>query len=112
MAERYDRQIRFWGEHGQAALKDCSIYLLEASATGTETLKNLILPGVGSFLVVDDKETSWRDLGRNFFVDEDAVFNHRFRADTTQRLLQELNDEVKIDCFQYLFVAVLTNKFY
>ncbi|GJQ09482.1 hypothetical protein GpartN1_g1273.t1 [Galdieria partita] len=94
MAERYDRQIRFWGEHGQTALKNCSIYLFDASATGTETLKNLILPGVGSFVVIDDKETSWKDLGRNFFVDQDAVFNRKFRADTTQRLLQELNDEV------------------
>ncbi|KAK4526810.1 hypothetical protein GAYE_SCF28MG4727 [Galdieria yellowstonensis] len=110
MAERYDRQIRqvdvissefettffdrFWGEHGQSALKNCSVYLLEASATGTETLKNLILPGVGSFTVIDDKETKWRDLGRNFFVDQDAATSHLPRAETTRQWLQELNDEV------------------
>ena len=45
---RYDRQLRLWGEHGQAAMEECSICLLNGSATGTETLKNLVLPGVHS----------------------------------------------------------------
>eukprot|EP00871_Galdieria_phlegrea_P004796 jgi/Galph1/5317/GphlegSOOS_G3909.1 len=93
--ERYDRQIRFWGEHGQAALKNCSVYLLGASATGTETLKNLILPGVGSFTIVDVEDCSSRDLGRNFFVDENAVNCHKKRAQVCEQLLQELNEEVR-----------------
>lgn len=42
---RYDRQIRLWGEEGQMALGATNICLLNASATGTETLKNLVLPG-------------------------------------------------------------------
>ena len=46
--KRYDRQLRLWGEHGQAAMEECSICLLNGSATGTETLKNLVLPGVPS----------------------------------------------------------------
>ena len=43
--KRYDRQLRLWGEHGQEAMEDCSVCLLNASATGSETLKNLVLPG-------------------------------------------------------------------
>ena len=43
--KRYDRQLRLWGEHGQQAMEDCSICLINGSATGTETLKNLVLPG-------------------------------------------------------------------
>lgn len=42
---RYDRQIRLWGEEGQMALGMSHVCLLNASATGTETLKNLVLPG-------------------------------------------------------------------
>ena len=34
---RYDRQLRLWGEHGQAAMEDCSICLINGSATGAET---------------------------------------------------------------------------
>ena len=44
--KRYDRQLRLWGEHGQAAMENCAICLINGSPTGTETLKNLVLPGV------------------------------------------------------------------
>jgi len=35
-----------WGDHGQAALEAAKICLINATATGTEILKNLILPGL------------------------------------------------------------------
>ena len=38
--------FRLWGDHGQAALEGAKICLINASATGTEVLKNLILPGL------------------------------------------------------------------
>ena len=44
--KRYDRQLRLWGEHGQEAMEECSVCLLNASACGSEALKNLVLPGV------------------------------------------------------------------
>lgn len=52
--DKYDRQLRLWGSSGQRALGSTMVVLLGSSACGTETLKNLVLPGVGSFLVVDD----------------------------------------------------------
>lgn len=42
---KYDRQLRLWGGSGQRALMEANILLVNASATGTETLKNLVLPG-------------------------------------------------------------------
>ena len=36
---------RLWGEHGQSALEAARVCLINATATGTEILKNLILPG-------------------------------------------------------------------
>jgi len=36
---------RLWHSHGQAALESSHVCLLNGSATGTEILKNLILPG-------------------------------------------------------------------
>ena len=52
--DKYDRQLRLWGAAGQRALGSTMVVLLGSSACGTETLKNLVLPGVGSFMVVDD----------------------------------------------------------
>lgn len=36
---------RLWGDHGQEALESAHVCLINATATGTEILKNLVLPG-------------------------------------------------------------------
>ena len=89
---RYDRQLRLWGEHGQAAMEDCSICLINGSATGAETLKNLVLPGIGSFTVVDGATVTRADLGNNFFLDSGCL--GKKRAECVTVLLQELNEHV------------------
>ncbi len=49
------------------------ILLVTASATGSEALKNLVLPGVGQVTVLDNSFISEADLGNNFFVTKDRV---------------------------------------
>lgn len=46
--KKYDRQLRLWAATGQAALEDAHILLVNSGsgAVGTETLKNLVLPGM------------------------------------------------------------------
>jgi len=56
--DKYDRQLRLWGAAGQRALGNTLVVLIGTSACGTETLKNLVLPGVGSILCVDDDDGS------------------------------------------------------
>jgi hypothetical protein len=65
---KYDRQVRLWGPHGQNALLSSRICLLNASATGTETLKNLVLPGCGHITIVDGSLVTQGDVCNNFFV--------------------------------------------
>jgi len=66
-------KLRLWGGNGQRALMNANILLINADAVGTETLKNLVLPGVGRFTVIDDKQVSQLDLGTNFFVEPSHV---------------------------------------
>lgn len=95
--KKYDRQLRLWAASGQAALEDAKVLLLNSGSgvVGVETLKNLILPGVGSFTIVDVTNVSEFDLGVNFFLEESSL--GRWRAEETRKFLQELNPEVKID---------------
>ena len=86
---RYDRGVRLWGSEGQKALEDAHVCLVGATGTGCETLKNLILPGVGKVTIVDPAEVTERDLGRNFFVTKDSVGSSR--AEACRELLSELN---------------------
>ncbi|KAK4358759.1 hypothetical protein RND71_020988 [Anisodus tanguticus] len=90
---KYDRQLRIWGEQGQAALEKASICLLNCGPTGSETLKNLVLGGVGSITVVDGSKVEVGDLGNNFMVDESSVGESK--AKCVCAFLQELNDAVK-----------------
>lgn len=43
--------VRLWGDHGQEALESAHVCLINASATGTEILKNLVLPGTQLLLL-------------------------------------------------------------
>jgi NEDD8-activating enzyme E1 regulatory subunit len=90
---KYDRQIRLWGSEGQKKLSEASILLINATAAGTEALKNLILPGVGFVTVLDDKLIEERDLGNNFFLTQDEI--GKSRAETTLNHLLELNEDVQ-----------------
>jgi len=91
-ADKYDRQLRLWGANGQRSLMNSRILLVNADAVGTETLKNLVLPGVGHITVLDDKVVMPEDLGNNFFVDSASLGRHR--AEVVTQLLVEMNSDV------------------
>ena len=89
---RYDRQLRLWGDRGQAILESAHVCLINASAVGSETLKNLVLPGIGKITVVDSNKVTGRDLGNNFFLDQESL--GLSRAERVKDLLLEINEEV------------------
>jgi len=89
--DKYDRQLRLWGAKGQKALSETTVLLVRATAAGTETLKNLVLPGVGTIVVVDDAFATSNDTESNFFV----TMSDKPRAQVALELLQELNPDVK-----------------
>ncbi|KAJ1479895.1 hypothetical protein T484DRAFT_1812480 [Baffinella frigidus] len=89
-SERKDRSIRLWGERGQLALETGHICVLSATALATEVLKNLVLPGVGAFTIVDRSRVTERDLGNNFFESIGQP-----RGSEVMRNLLELNSEVQ-----------------
>lgn len=91
-AKRYDRQLRIWGVEGQQRLEGAKIALLNAGPTGSETLKNLVLGGIGSFTIVDGAKVTSADLGNNFLVEEASLGQSRAKCVTA--LVQELNETV------------------
>mgnify|MGYP005991438941 CR=1 FL=1 len=80
--DKYDRQLRLWGANGQKALMDAHILLVQADSVGTETLKNLVLPGVGAFTILDDFIVDENDCGCNFFVEEKSLGKPRAEVNT------------------------------
>jgi amyloid beta precursor protein binding protein 1 len=72
--------FRIWGEQGQAALEKATICLLNCGPTGSETLKNLVLGGVGSITVIDGSKVELGDLGNNFMGGFVCLFVFFFRS--------------------------------
>ncbi|KAL8431394.1 hypothetical protein Efla_001749 [Eimeria flavescens] len=91
-SERYDRQLRIWGEGGQARLQDASILILGCCATAGEALRNLVLPGVGRFMIVDDSRVQLSDLSENFLIPPDAL--DQFKSHAVCKRAVELNPAV------------------
>ncbi|TYZ62252.1 hypothetical protein PybrP1_012764, partial [[Pythium] brassicae (nom. inval.)] len=89
---KYDRQLRLWGADGQQRLASAHVLLLCASATGAETLKNLVLPGVQRITVVDDRVVTRADATNNFFAPASRLGDSRARVVT--ELLLEMNADV------------------
>ncbi|KAF9253615.1 hypothetical protein LCP9604111_1141 [Penicillium roqueforti] len=102
---KYDRQLRLWAATGQQALEDSHVLLVNSDGplgqyntgvtgvAGVETLKNLVLPGIGGFTIVDPAIVTESDLGVNFFLEEGSL--GKSRAEETCRLLKELNPDVE-----------------
>ncbi|KAJ8983471.1 hypothetical protein NQ317_014929 [Molorchus minor] len=94
-SKKYDRQLRLWGDHGQKLVENSKVCLINATALGTEILKSLVLPGIGSFTIVDGEKITEEDLGSNFFLENDSLGMSRAQV-ATQSLL-ELNPDVRGD---------------
>ncbi|KAN0082730.1 hypothetical protein V8E55_008525 [Tylopilus felleus] len=91
---RYDRQLRLWAASGQSALEAARVLVIFGHATSTSILKNLVLPGIGHFTILDHETVSHADAGNNFFLEGfDSIGKNR--AVEAVRLLAELNDSVE-----------------
>lgn len=91
---KYDRQVRLWSSNGQQSLAGSKICLVNASTCATEVLKNLVLPGVGSVVILDEAYVTPEDLASNFFLGEDDLGERR--AVRLAKNLGALNPDVAI----------------
>ncbi|XP_030746523.1 nedd8-activating enzyme E1 regulatory subunit [Sitophilus oryzae] len=106
-SKKYDRQLRLWGDHGQKLLENSKVCLINATALGTEILKSLILPGIGSFTIVDGEKVSEEDIGSNFFLENDSVGLPR--AHVATQCLLELNPDVRGDYIDESAEHIISN---
>ncbi|KAK4103550.1 hypothetical protein N658DRAFT_505232 [Parathielavia hyrcaniae] len=92
---KYDRQLRLWAASGQAALESANLLLVNSGAgtVGAETLKNLVLPGIGRFAIYDEARVQEADMGVNFFLDDSCLGQSRSQSLT--ELITELNPDVQ-----------------
>lgn len=94
--ERYDRQIRLWGRHGQNKCSNAKVCLINVDSLGTEILRGLCLAGIGAFTILDSHKLAPEDVGC-IFLPQDSV--GRPRAEAVRQMLIDINDEVSGDIY-------------
>lgn len=88
---KYDRQLRLWAQDGQSRLEKSHVCLINAQPLGVEALKNLVLPGIGNFTILDSNIVQATDLEGNFFLNETHL--QRNIAESLCESLSELNPD-------------------
>lgn len=92
----YDRQIRLWGMEAQARMRNAKVLIINLGSLATETVKNLVLAGIGAITIVDENRVVAEDLGANFFLTDEDVGKNRALA--AQRQIEKLNPRVAVSC--------------
>eukprot|EP01132_Coremiostelium_polycephalum_P008510 gene8510-10462_t len=72
-AALYDRGIRLWGVDAQNRLRQSKVLFIGVNGLMSEVIKNVVLAGVDSVTIIDNKIVSWSDLGSNLFLSESSI---------------------------------------
>ncbi|KAJ4482268.1 hypothetical protein J3R30DRAFT_3458188 [Lentinula aciculospora] len=92
---RYDRQIRLWGIEAQQRMRNATILVARLKGTATETIKNIVLAGIGKLILVDADDVEEEDLGAGFFFRDDDVGKKRVEA--AKARIEDLNPLVTVE---------------
>ncbi|NP_001234811.2 SUMO-activating enzyme subunit [Solanum lycopersicum] len=93
----YDRQIRVWGVDAQRRLSKSHIFVSGLKGTVIEFCKNIVLAGVGSLTLNDDRLVTEELLSANFLVPSDEnVTSGKSLAELCCESLKDFNPMVTV----------------
>ncbi|OMP08366.1 UBA/THIF-type NAD/FAD binding protein [Corchorus olitorius] len=93
----YDRQIRVWGADAQRRLSKSHILVYGMKGTVSEFCKNIVLAGVGSVTLVDDRLVTEEALSANFLIlPDENLYNVKTLAEVCCDSLKEFNPMVHV----------------
>ena len=72
-AALYDRQIRLWGLQAQSRLKSARLLLIGLSPVANEIVKNIVLCGINTLTICDDKLVRKSDVDQGFFYENSHI---------------------------------------
>jgi ubiquitin-activating enzyme E1 len=90
----YSRQLYVMGKEAQLKMASSSVLIAGLNGLGVEVAKNVILAGVKSVALFDEKNTTWEDLSSQFYLNESVVGQNR--AAVSVHHLAELNPYVHV----------------
>ena len=106
-AKLYDRQIRLWGVNAQKSLRKSNILLIGLCGSGSEIAKNLILSGIHSIIIIENKLVTEFDAYSNLFTRNQLGEN---RALVSEQYLKNLNPMVNIQIKEWDIIDLIEKR--
>ncbi|XP_023519116.1 SUMO-activating enzyme subunit 1B-1-like isoform X2 [Cucurbita pepo subsp. pepo] len=97
----YDRQIRVWGADAQRRLSKAHVLVCGIKGTVAEFCKNIVLAGIGSLTLVDNRLVTEEALSANFLIPPDeGVFGGKTVAELCCDSLKDFNPMVRVSALK------------
>ena len=94
--ERYDRNVRFFGQKGQDALGAASVAVVGIGGLGTHVVQQLALLGVGRLVLIDSEEVDETNRNRYVGLRHDDPVPGMPKVDLGRRLAGEISPETEV----------------
>ncbi|MFX1525324.1 MAG: ThiF family adenylyltransferase [Promethearchaeota archaeon] len=94
-SDRYDRQKRING-WDQKKISNSRVMVIGVGATGNELVKNLVMAGVGTLLLIDYDLIESSNLNRCILFNSEAAKAKKYKVDVVREACKKLNPEVEV----------------
>ncbi|XP_033749897.1 ubiquitin-like modifier-activating enzyme 6 [Pecten maximus] len=93
----YSRQRYVLGDSAMKRMANASVLVYGMGGLGIEIAKNIVLAGIKSLTIQDERTATAADLGVQFFLTEEDIAQGKNRAAASEVRLAELNPYVSIN---------------
>ncbi len=93
--DKFDRQKRIAG-WDQNKIKNSTVLVVGAGATGNELVKNLVLTGIGKIILIDYDKINVSNLNRCVLFDIKSAKKQDYKVDVVKKACKNLNPETEI----------------
>jgi len=95
--EQFDRQVRAFGEHGQAVLNQMTVAVVGLGGTGSLIAQQLAHLGVGAFRLIDSDTIESTNLNRVVGAFPPSV--GLLKVEVARAMIRSVRPEAGIECF-------------
>jgi hypothetical protein len=94
--DTHDRQVRMFGQMGQAQLTKCRVGIIGLGGIGSLVAEYLARLGVGHFCLVDSDRVEESNLSRIVGASQDDAAQKTAKVVVAQRVIQQANQNAKV----------------
>jgi hypothetical protein len=96
ISERFDRNVRFFGEQGQERIHETSAVVVGLGGLGSHVVQQLALLGVKRLSLIDSEELAKTDLNRNVCAHADDPIPGSRKTELCERAALSIDPEIQV----------------